>query len=72
MADYPLLEVDNLCVSFRQGGNLNAAVQGVSFSLNRGEWLASLAVDSVQLPHDQFRPAGARPRAAIGCELAGH
>jgi len=36
----PLLSVENLRVSFRQGGTVTEAVRGVSFDLHRGETLA--------------------------------
>jgi microcin C transport system ATP-binding protein len=36
----PLLEVQNLSVSFRQDGKLTPAVKGVSFSVSRGETVA--------------------------------
>jgi microcin C transport system ATP-binding protein len=36
----PLLTVDNLAVSFRQGGQESLAVRGVSFTLEKGETLA--------------------------------
>ncbi len=35
-----LLDVKNLCVSFRQDGAMTAAVKGVSFHLDRGETVA--------------------------------
>ena len=35
-----LLEVKNLCVSFRQDGRLTPAVRGVSFAVERGETVA--------------------------------
>ncbi|MCA3668769.1 MAG: ABC transporter ATP-binding protein, partial [Methylobacterium sp.] len=34
-----LLTVENLAVSFRQGGQESLAVRGVSFSLEKGETL---------------------------------
>jgi microcin C transport system ATP-binding protein len=36
----PLLDVQNLSVAFRQGGKISTAVDGVSFSINRGECVA--------------------------------
>jgi microcin C transport system ATP-binding protein len=36
----PLLAVDNLAVAFRQGGSVNLAVKGISFTLEKGETLA--------------------------------
>jgi microcin C transport system ATP-binding protein len=36
----PLLSVENLCVTFRQGGGAVQAVKNVSFTLERGETLA--------------------------------
>ena len=38
--DAPLLDVRNLNVRFRQGGNETIAVDGVSFTLKRGTTLA--------------------------------
>ena len=36
----PLLSVENLSVTFRQGGQETQAVKHISFALNRGETLA--------------------------------
>jgi len=35
-----LLDVNNLKVSFRQDGQISAAVKGVSFTVDRGETVA--------------------------------
>lgn len=40
MSDDPLLSVKNLAISFRQGGDVNKAVHGISFSLQPGKTLA--------------------------------
>lgn len=40
MTESPILQVKNLCVSFRQDGEVNQAVKGVSFSVGRGETVA--------------------------------
>ena len=40
MTKSPILQVKNLCVSFRQDGKVNQAVKGVSFSVGRGETVA--------------------------------
>ncbi|MEO1065942.1 MAG: ABC transporter ATP-binding protein [Pseudomonadota bacterium] len=40
MSEAPLLQVKNLAVQFRQGGNVTDAVKGVSFDLRKGETLA--------------------------------
>ncbi len=36
----PLLSVENLSVAFTQGGKTNTAVDGISFTINRGETIA--------------------------------
>ncbi|VAW03232.1 Prephenate dehydratase-associated ABC transporter, ATP-binding protein / Prephenate dehydratase-associated ABC transporter, ATP-binding protein [hydrothermal vent metagenome] len=40
MSAAPLLQVNDLCVSFRQDGRLTPAVRGVSFAVERGETVA--------------------------------
>jgi microcin C transport system ATP-binding protein len=40
MTDTPILSVENLCVTFHQGGKATRAVRGVSFHLAPGETLA--------------------------------
>jgi len=40
MTDAPLLDVRDLCVTFRQGGRETLAVDHVSFSVQRGKTLA--------------------------------
>ncbi|MEX2299224.1 MAG: ATP-binding cassette domain-containing protein, partial [Dongiaceae bacterium] len=36
----PLLQVRNLGVTFRQGGNVTVAVEGASFDIDKGETVA--------------------------------
>src|SRR5688572_22712682 len=36
----PLLEIENLSVNFRQGSRITRAVEGVSFSISKGETVA--------------------------------
>jgi len=39
-AEPPLLEIENLSVNFRQGSQITRAVEGVSFSISKGETVA--------------------------------
>ena len=60
----PLLDVRDLSVAFRQGGNESVAVDKVSFSIERGQWNAA-----PQRPGDdersETRDGGLRPGATL-------
>ena len=79
MTDAPLLQIENLTVSFRQDGRIVQAVRGVSFAVARGETVALVGESGSGKSVSSLAAVGLLPDSATvdgsirwrGAEMAG-
>ncbi|MGN0932508.1 ABC transporter ATP-binding protein [Falsigemmobacter intermedius] len=79
MTDAPLLQIENLTVSFRQDGRIVQAVRGVSFAVGRGETVALVGESGSGKSVSSLAAVGLLPDSATvdgsirwrGVEMAG-